>query len=56
MMLLEKAKNYEELENYLQTIIEKTMDDSQRIFLQRLIKYIFKDKLNNRKLRKYMQE
>lgn len=32
------------------------MDDSQIIFLQRLIKYVFKDKLNNKELKKYMQE
>lgn len=56
MMLLEKAKNYEELENYLQTIIEKTIDTNQTIFLQRLIKYILKDKLNDKNSRKYMQE
>lgn len=56
MMLLEKAKNYEELENYLQIIIERKIDDSQTIFFQRLIKYVFENKLNNKKLRKYMQE
>ena len=56
IMLLEKAKNYKELENYLQTIIGKSMDYSQTIFMQRLIKYIFKNKLSNEKLRKFIQE
>ena len=56
MMLLEKAKNFEELEIFLQAIIEKTIDNSQIIFLERLIKYVFKNKLDSEKLRKYMQE
>lgn len=56
MMLLEKAKSYEELESYLQTIVENRMDCNQRIFFQRLIKYIFRDKLNNQKLNKFIKE
>ena len=56
MMLLEKAENYEELEDYLQLIVEKKMDDSQKIFLQRLIKYVFNNKLKNQKLDKFIKE
>ena len=56
MMLLEKANTYKELESYLQTIVRKTMDDSQKLFLQRLIKYIFKDKLNDKKLNEFIEE
>ncbi len=56
MMLLEKARSYEELEDYLQLIVEKKMNYSQKIFLQRLIKYVFYDKLNNQKFDRFIKE
>ncbi len=56
MFLLEKAKNYEELEEYLQTIVKQEMDIKQKQFMQRLIKYILKDKLSRQKYKEIIKQ
>lgn len=56
VMLLEKAKNYEELEEYLELIMETHLEDRQKELLQRMIKYVYKNKLSNKKYNKFIQE
>lgn len=55
-MLLEKAKDYEELESDLELIMENQVEDRQKIFLQRMIKYVYKNKLSDEKYSKFIQE
>ena len=55
-MLLERARDYEELENDLALIMEKYVEDRQKIFLQRMIKYVYRSKLSNDKYSKFIQE
>ncbi len=55
-MLLERARDYEELENDLALIMEKYVEDRQKIFLQRTIKYVYRSKLSNDKYSKFIQE
>ncbi|MCI8444640.1 MAG: hypothetical protein HFJ37_05815 [Clostridia bacterium] len=45
MMLLEKAKAIEELESYLREIVRKKVNHKQKIFIQRLVEYILKSKI-----------
>lgn len=45
MMLLEKAKAIEELENYLREIVRRNVNHKQKIFIQRLVQYILKNKI-----------
>lgn len=54
-MLLEKAKNYEELEEYLELVIKTQMEERQKKLLQRMIKYVYKSKLGNKKYNKFIQ-
>ena len=54
-MLLEKAKNYEELEEYLELVIKTQMEERQKKLLQRMIKYVYKNKLDNKKYNKFIQ-
>ena len=56
VMLLEKAKNYEELEEYLELIMETQLEDRQKELLQRMIKYVYKNKLSDRKYNKFIRE
>lgn len=56
VMLLEKAKNYEELEEYLELIMERHLEDRHKELLQRMIKYVYKNKLSNKKYNKFIQE
>ena len=46
IMLLEKAQNYEELEKYLQEIINLKLEDNQKLFLRRIIQFTLKNKLS----------
>ena len=55
-MLLEKAKNYEELEEYLELIIKTQMEERQREHLQRMIRYVYKNKLGSKKYNQFIQE
>ena len=56
IMLLEKARNIDELENYLQDIVEKQMEYRQKIFLKRVITYVFKDRIDKQKLGKFIEK
>ena len=56
VMLLEKAKNYAELESYLELIMKRQLENRQKELLQRMIKYVYKNKLNNKKYHKFIQE
>ena len=53
LMLLEKAKDINELESYLQDIIEKPMEDEPKEFLMRVINYILEDKISEEKLKQF---
>lgn len=55
-MLLEKAKNYEELEEYLELIIKTQMEERQRKLLQRMIRYVYKNKLGSKKYNQFIQQ
>ena len=55
-MLLEKAKNYEELEKYLELIIKTQMEERQRELLERMIRYVYKNKLGSKKYNQFIQE
>lgn len=48
-MLLEKAKNINDLENYIEEIIEEKLDKRQSDFLIRILNYILKDKISKEK-------
>lgn len=52
MMLLEKAKNIEELEEYLQKILEKELQEKQIVFIEKVIDLIFKDKITKERYSK----
>lgn len=52
MMLLEKAKNIDELEEYLQKILEKELEEKQIVFIERVINLIFKDKITKERYSK----
>ncbi len=56
VMLLEKAKNYEELQEYLELIMEKQLEDRQKELLQRMIKYVYKNNLSDKKYNEFIQE
>ena len=56
VMLLEKARNYEELEEYLELIMERHLEDKHKELLQRMIKYVYKNKLSDKKYNKFIQE
>ena len=49
MMLLEKAQNIEELEENLQNIADRKMKEENKIFIKRVVKYIFREKLSEEK-------
>ena len=49
VMLLEKAKNINDLENYIEEIIEEKLDKRQSDFLIRILNYILKDKISKEK-------
>ena len=52
VMLLEKAKNIEDLEKYIEEIIKEEMSKKQSDFLIRILNYILKDKISKEKLEK----
>ena len=56
MMLLEKATNRKELEKYLQIIVRQKLEIRQKIFLQNIIKYVFKSKLSKSKYEKLIDD
>ncbi len=56
IMLLEKAKNIEELEDNLKEIISDKLTYEQKIFLKRIIKYILKNKISDNKFNELIKE
>ena len=52
VMLLEKAKNIEDLEKYIEEIIKEEMSKKQSDFLIRILNYILKNKISKEKLEK----
>ena len=55
MMLLEKAQNYEELEKYLKEIMNLKLEDSQKLFLRRVIQFVLKNRLSKDKFEEFMR-
>ena len=53
LMLLEKSNEVEDLGNYIDNIIKTNPNNNQKIFLKKVINYIFNDKINSEKLEEY---
>ena len=49
VMLLEKAKNIEEVEEYIEEIIKGKVNEKQKDFIIRVVKYILKGKMSKEK-------
>lgn len=53
LMLIEKSNEVEDLGNYIDKIIKTNPDNKQKIFFKKVINYIFKDKIDSKKLEEY---